>query len=143
MRGWLVLALVPAVVACGSKEAQHDANAAAANYVPPTVTSRSDFGGLIERRFHRLDHDGDDKLTEDEMPDRMKRLFRRADKDGDGKLSSGEWGDYMLDLFDQQDLNKDGIVTTDEREAFREKIRAAREARPSPVADELINAAAN
>lgn len=143
MRGWIVLALLPAVAACGSTEAKHDANAAAADFRPPSVTSRADFGGMIERRFHRLDKDGDDRLSADELPERMRRMLPRYDKDGDGKLSSDEWGAAMLDRFDKQDLNRDGTVTTDERQRFREARREQRDEREGGVADELINAAAN
>lgn len=120
MRSLMVLAgVVPVLAGCGASEEAHDANAAAAQYRPPTVTSRLDFGGQIERRFHRLDMNRDDKLSPDELPDRMERGLKRHDKDGDGNLNSDEWGALMLDWFDRQDLNKDGTVTTEEREASR------------------------
>jgi hypothetical protein len=121
MRALIVLAgVVPVLAGCGgASEEQHDANAAAVRYQPPTVTSRLDFGGQIERRFHRLDKDGNDKLSGTEVPDRMRAAVSRFDKDGDGALNSDEWGALMLERFDQRDLNKDGTVTTEERDAMR------------------------
>jgi hypothetical protein len=112
---------LPVLAGCGASDEAQDANAAAARYRPPMVTSRLDYGGQIERRFHRLDKNRDDKLSPDELPERMKRGLKRHDKDGDGALNSDEWGALMLERFDRQDLNKDGTVTTEEREASRSR----------------------
>jgi EF hand len=105
------------------------AKAAARNtimeYVPPSITSRADFGGLVERRFQRLDVNHDGELTQDELPPRFtSETIARQDSDKDGKLDSGEWGKMMLDRFDRQDANKDGTVTTQERQAFRAPRKA-------------------
>ncbi|WBH17669.1 EF-hand domain-containing protein [Sphingomonas radiodurans] len=127
MRVLMVLAgVLPVLAGCGTSEEAADANAAAANYRPPSVTSRLDYGGQIERRFHRLDKNIDDKLSEDELPERMRRVLMRGDTNGDGSLSSDEWGALMLARFDRQDLNKDGSVTTEERVAARQSRRDAR-----------------
>lgn len=143
MRSLIVLVgVIPLLTGCGSTEGDHDANAAAVKYRPPTVTSRSDFGGQIERRFHRLDKNGDDKLSADELPERMARALKRADKDGDGMLNSEEWGAFMLERFDRQDANKDGTVTTEERRLFREQRKERKGTGAGDVADELINEAA-
>lgn len=106
-------------------------NTSLANYVPPSVTSRADYGGVIERRFHRVDANGDDKLSVEELPGRnAQRLLDRYDKDGNQTLDSGEWGTLMLERFDRLDANKDGSVTSRERET----MRATRSARSEPDA---------
>lgn len=115
-----------------------DQNAALASYVPPSVTSRADFGGVIERRFHRVDANADDKLTIDELPGRnAQRMLDRYDKDGNGSLDSSEWGTLMLERFDRLDANKDGSVTSKERETMR-ATRGAR-AEPDAALDEAEN----
>lgn len=148
MRSLVVLAgVLPVLAGCGGSEQAVNENAAA-GYRPPTVTSRLDYGGQIERRFHSLDENGDDRLTADELPPRQRPALARHDRNANGSLDSDEWGGLMLERFDRQDLNKDGTLTTEEREQFREQRRARRAqgaegAGGGPdVADELINAAA-
>ena len=127
MRGMMAAAgvVMTALAGCGQSESKGDEAAAAANYRPPTVTSRLDFGGAIERRFHRLDRNGDDRLQADELPPRLRDAIKLHDKDGDGALSSEEWGAMMLGRFDEQDVNRDGNVTSEERRLYRERQRAA------------------
>lgn len=130
MRSLMMLAACGSLLAaCGTRDEDHN-NAAAQNYSPPTVTSRLDFGSEIERRFHRLDVNVDDRLTADELPERWRSLIARGDKNNDGALSSQEWSDLMLDWFDRNDLNKDGTLTSEERETYREQRRAERQAQP-------------
>lgn len=112
-----------------SNDSDDAAKAAAHNaimeYEPPTITSRADFGGSIERRFQRLDADHTGELTQDELPPRIAaQAIAPFDSDKDGKLNSGEWGKMMLERFDRQDANKDGTVTTQERQASRMKREA-------------------
>ena len=131
MRSMIVLAgLVPLLMGCGKTEEDHDAAAAVTNYTPPTVTSRLDFGGEIERRFHAFDMNRDDKIVADELPDRLRPMIGRGDTNGDDALGPQEWGDLLLGWFDRNDLNKDGTLTSEERETYRERRRAARAARP-------------
>ena len=129
MRAAVMLAGVAlAMAGCSGKSDEKAArNAAAANYVPPSVTSRADFGGSIERRFNRLDKNNDTKLTELELG-RRAGLIKQYDKNGDGALDSSEWGTAMLSRFDTFDTNKDGTVTSDERQEQRAARRAARAA---------------
>ena len=121
MRWTIVLAGAAMLAACGKSEEMADANAAATGFRPPSVTSRADFGGTVERRFHRLDKNGDDKLQADELPERLRRAIGRYDTDGDGALNSDEYGALMLKRFDRQDLNRDGTVTSEERAQAREQ----------------------
>ena len=111
-RGAMIFGLC-VLAACSDKSGGAVENdAAAAAFRPPTVTSRADFGGLIERRFHERDANRDDKLQRDELPERAAdRILAKWDKDKDGALSATEWGDMMLDRFDVMDLNDDGTVT--------------------------------
>lgn len=126
MRSLIVAAvMVPLLAACNATEEDHDAAAAATNYTPPTVTSRLDFGGEIERRFHESDMNRDDKITEDELPDRLRPMIKRGDQNNDGALGPQEWSDLLLSWFDRNDLNNDGTLTSEERETYREQREAA------------------
>ena len=122
------------LAACGSKNDEVENHAAAAQYAPPTVTSRLDFGGEIERRFHRIDVNRDDRIAPDELPDRWQSLVKRGDKNGDGALSAQEWSELMLSWFDRNDLNGDGTLTSEERETYRERRQAARARQPDAAA---------
>lgn len=116
-----MLAAAGAVAACSEKPADEKAmeNPAVANFVPPFVMSRLDFGGVIERRFRRLDRNEDDRLSRDELPPERADRLMRFDTNGDGFISNAEWSRGMLARFDAQDLNHDGTVTSDERERAR------------------------
>lgn len=119
----IALFLVPLMLplaACGGgkeKQAEADAHAAAAGFVPPSVLSRLDFGGAIERRFHALDRNSDNVLTDGELPRQNSRLMA-LDRNGDDRITATEWSEGMLARFDQMDLNHDGSVTSDERTRF-------------------------
>ena len=90
--------------------------AVAAGFTPPTSISRADYGGKIERRFRKLDKNGDNKLERDELPPkRADKLLRKGDKNGDGALDASEWSAIMLAKFDKRDANHDGNLTSDEK----------------------------
>ena len=111
-------ALIVVLAGCGSgKKAQASADARASGFVPPSVLSRLDYGGVVERRFRTLDRNGDDYITPEELPTRDSKLMA-LDRDGDGKISATEWSEGMLARFDKMDGNRDGSVTSTEREAF-------------------------
>lgn len=140
MRGWArglislgLMALAATTTACGKKaenRAEADRAAAKAGFVPPSVTSRIDFGSMMARRFRELDRDGNDIITADEMPTTNSRLWE-LDRNKDGEITESEFFEGMLARFDRMDLNRDGTVTSEEREASRTE----RPATPSnPVA---------
>ncbi|MBI0475717.1 hypothetical protein D9601_10170 [Sphingomonas sp. MA1305] len=137
---WVMAAALGAVLAgCGNraeKVAQADANASAAGFVPPAVTSRVDFAGAMERRFRTLDRNADDQLTADELPRRGSRIMT-LDRNGDGAVSQIEWSEGTLKRFDQMDLNHDGTVTSEEEAAWR-AARDKREAGSGSPADSVI-----
>jgi hypothetical protein len=141
MRLIIAAAAAATLAACGpSAEERAETNAAIANFVPPSVLSRLDFGGVIERRFRRLDRNGDDKLQPTELPQRNAQRIMRYDTDGDGAVSAEEWSTGQLARFDRQDANHDGTVTSDEREAARAKED---EALPTPADEPVTNGAAS
>lgn len=111
------------VAGCGGgkkAEAKADERAAAVHFVPPSVVSRLDYGGIVERRFRALDRNGDDYISRDELPTADSRLMN-LDRNGDGRISAGEWSEGMLSRFDTIDRNHDGSVTSVERETFRNR----------------------
>ncbi len=108
-----------ALAGCSKNEAAANADAAAATFVPPSVTSRLDFGGAQERRFQRLDRDADGKITNDELPRGDNSRLLMLDRDRNGEIGSVEFSEGTMARFDAMDLNKDGTVTSEERETSR------------------------
>jgi hypothetical protein len=122
MRWQMMVAGAVLLAACSKENAEEAADPAVlANYVPPFVMSRLDYGGVVERRFRRLDVNHDDHLTRNELPQRLAERFDEIDRDKDGRISNDEWSSWMIARFDQQDANRDGTVTSDERERAREQ----------------------
>jgi hypothetical protein len=115
-----VVATGLAVAGCGpsAEEKRAAADAKAASFTPPSVTSRLDFGSAMTRRFRALDRNADEYIDETELPSRNSRL-RRLDRDKDGRISAIEFSEGMLGWFDRVDTNHDGTITSDEREAAR------------------------
>ena len=129
------------LAACGgpSPEEKAEYRAAAENFTPPFVMSRLDYGGVVERRFRRLDRNEDDYISRNEISPRLADRFDEIDADGDGRISNEEWSNWMLARFDRQDANRDGTVTSDERE----RARAAQEMDlPTPADEPATNGTA-
>lgn len=110
-----------ALAGCGKDEkaANADAAAAAAQFVPPSVMSRLDFGSAQERRFQRLDRNADGKIEASELPRGDNSRLLALDRDRNGEIGSVEFSEGMMTRFDSMDLNKDGTVTSEERETAR------------------------
>ncbi|RMB54567.1 EF hand domain-containing protein [Sphingomonas sp. PP-CE-3A-406] len=107
--------------ACGDKDAQRaQADANAVGFVPPSVTSRLDFGASMERRFRTLDRNADDRITKDELPAPNARI-KAFDRNHDGVITAIEWSEGTLAWFDRMDLNHDGTVTSEERAESRKR----------------------
>ncbi|KQT34779.1 hypothetical protein ASG29_01040 [Sphingomonas sp. Leaf412] len=125
------------VAACGpSPEEKAETNAAIQNFTPPFVMSRLDFGGVVERRFRRLDRNEDDRIDRSEISPRLAPRFAKIDTNGDGGISNEEWSAWMIARFDKQDENRDGTVTSQERE----KARAQQEIDlPTPAEEPATN----
>lgn len=123
MRVSVMMAGALALAACSGRDEQGNAeqSAALSNYVPPFVMSRLDFGGVVERRFRRLDVNNDDRLIVSELSPRQAARFSQIDRNNDGAISNEEWSGWMMKRFDAQDINHDGTVTSDERERAREQ----------------------
>ena len=144
MRQGIIVAVLGATLAgCGAREdtaAQADANAA--GFVPPAVTSRVDFSSAMERRFRGLDRNGDDRLEASELPRQNSRLMS-FDRDGDGRISLIEWGEGTIRRFDQMDLNHDGTVTSEEEHEWRDARAKGRQPAAAPTAPVLGDTLSN
>ena len=121
----MVTALLLAGCGPSKREKRAMADAKAANFVPPSVTSRVDFGSSVDQRFRALDRNGDNYITPDEMPPKSKARLMSFDKDGDGKVSEIEFSDGQLARFDRDDLNHDGTVTSEEQQAAKAGVAPA------------------
>ena len=131
---------------CGrsSEEKRAAADANAADFRPPAVTSRIDFGTAMDRRFRQLDRNADDRITKDELP-RVNSRIAELDRDKDGVVTAIEWSEGTLKRFDQMDLNRDGTVTSEEQAEWRKARDEGREpSRPATAVpgDPLANSAA-
>ncbi len=115
-----IVGLAVLAAACGGKAERAEADANAAGFVPPSVTSRIDYGTRQERRFERLDKDGDGVLAAAELPRATPRLLL-LDRNRDGEITSSEFSEGQMNRFDAMDLNKDGTLTSDERVEAREE----------------------
>lgn len=114
----MMAAAMPLAACSKAENAQKNADANAAGFVPPSVLSRLDYGSTVERRFHALDRNSDQKLDASELPRRDSRLMA-LDLDHDGTISVEEWGEGMIARFDRLDANHDGTVTSEERQAAK------------------------
>ena len=127
-RTGVVMAAALMASGCGQGEArkEHALDIAARrhHFEPPATMSRAEFGGMVERRFHQMDRDGDGYIEASEWPRSPKR-FQIDDANGDGKLSADEYGHAALARFDARDTNHDGTVTQPEWLAARQKYYAA------------------
>ena len=124
------------------KRAAADANAA--DFHPPSVTSRIDFGTAMDRRFRQLDRNADDRITKDELP-KVNSRIEELDRDHDGVVTTIEWSEGTLNFFDRMDLNRDGTVTSEEQAEWRKARREGRDpVRPSTTVpgDPTANTAA-
>ncbi|WP_375427324.1 hypothetical protein [uncultured Sphingomonas sp.] len=125
MRLVLVLGAAALSAGCGEKASERAAaDAHAAGFTPPAVTSRLDWGGQQERRFTTLDRNADDKLTADEFP-RVDSRLARADANGDGEITKTEFTTAAMGRFDRMDINRDGTVTSEEQDTTRNGTIAA------------------
>ena len=93
--GRFAVLLVIAIVASGAAPAEGQAPVRAVPAVHITVmpeaalTRRSDPKAVVDRILS-FDADGDDRVTADELPERMHATLQRADRNGDGFLTAGE-----------------------------------------------------
>jgi hypothetical protein len=112
------LPLVVAVTACSDDDEHRNAAAAvAAGFRPPTVLARADFGMDLDKRFGKLDLNGDSALERNEWPPRYADRIAELDEDKDGKVTNGEFFETLMARFDAADTNQDQVLTSDERAA--------------------------
>ena len=96
MGGVAAFFFVIVIVAAGGAlaEAQAPVRAVPAVHItvmpePVTPNRRNDPKAVVERILS-FDADGDDRVTADELPERMQAVLERADRNGDGFLTAGE-----------------------------------------------------
>lgn len=92
---------------------------------PPEATELS----REQRRFGRLDRDGDNRITRNEMLSTRTRDFRRLDLDGNNLLTFEEWAVATGNRFKSADqngdlwLSREEFATTRPRETAKPKCR--------------------
>lgn len=84
----------------------------------------SDMQARSDRRFNRMDANGDGVITADEMDGdgdgggRGGRMLERADANNDGRITRAEMQAASQAMFRMMDANGDGTVSEDERPQF-------------------------
>jgi len=86
-----------------------------------------------ERRFNRLDHDHDGRITRNEMLAPRAAAFRKLDVDHNNLLSFEEWAVRTSNKFKGADRNGDGILTREEFATTKPKPHAHPACRCSPA----------
>jgi hypothetical protein len=108
-----------------------------------------------QRRFDRVDHDRDGRVTANEMLAPRVAAFRKMDADGNNLLTFQEWSVKTSDRFKAGDANRDNALTRAEFATTRPKqgkqpvcrcappprparaARVKREVIPDAVSDDL------
>ena len=81
----------------------------------------ADMQARSDRRFDRMDVNGDGVITSDEMGDgegRGGRMLERADANNDGRITRAEMQAGTAAMFRRMDSNGDGKVTEEERPQY-------------------------
>lgn len=86
-----------------------------------------------ERRFNRVDHDHDGRITRNEMLAPRANAFRKLDVDGNNLLSFEEWAVRTSNRFKAADANRDAILTREEFATTKPKARAKPACRCPPA----------
>ncbi|WP_265562827.1 CREC-EF hand family protein [Sphingomicrobium arenosum] len=83
-----------------------------------------------EKRFNRVDKDGDEIITLSEMVHPRRGRFANLDLDGDGTLRFEEWAITTIEKFEGADANGDARLTRGEYATTAPKPR-----KPKPTCD--------
>jgi hypothetical protein len=86
-----------------------------------------------ERRFNRLDHDHDGRITRNEMLAPRAAAFRKLDVDHNNLLSFEEWAVRTSNKFKGADRNGDGVLTREEFATTKPKPHAHPACRCNPA----------
>lgn len=122
--------------------------AGAQGVAPPEATEVT----REQRRFDRLDHDRDGRITRNEMLAPRAAAFRKLDLNDDNLLTFEEWAAHTSDRFKGADANGDGWLGRAEYATTRPRAKpkpacrcekqgratrkiAPRPQQPAPVAD--------
>ena len=74
-----------------------------------------------EKRFNRVDHDHDGRITRNEMLAPRANAFRKLDTDHNNLLSFEEWAVRTSSKFKGADANGDAILTREEFATTKQK----------------------
>lgn len=75
------------------------------------VISRSEFDTFSDFAFEKMDTDGNNALSPDEVDDHVVGdAFEMLDDDGNGSVSAGEFSSQMEEDFNAADKDGDGVL---------------------------------
>lgn len=131
MRRYLLALALAGTAISGAAVAGQDGAAGRGGGMPRADTdndgaiSRAEFMAQSEKRFARLDANGDGEISGDELPGRS-GLVASADTNKDGKISKAEYMAQAAARFAKMDANGDGKITPDEMKAMGQRMRDGR-----------------
>jgi Ca2+-binding EF-hand superfamily protein len=92
--------------------------------------SRSELGRMPDRKFQKLDENGDGFITQPEFERggcrHVEKRFERMDANADGVVTKDEARAASLSRFAKSDANDDGVVTREELRRAMMKHRRAK-----------------
>lgn len=123
----------PSLAASDSEQSLADLPDASGQGLRGAALPEVDEATREERRFNRLDHDRDNRITRNEMLAPRATAFRKLDADHNNLLSFEEWAVRTSNKFKGADSNGDGTLTRQEFVATRPKQPAHPACRCSPA----------
>ena len=123
----------PSLAASASGDALADLPDATGQGLRGAALPEVDEATREERRFNRLDHDRDGRITRNEMLAPRAAAFRKLDVDHNNLLSFEEWAVRTSNKFKGADANGDGTLTRQEFVATKPKQHAQPACRCGPA----------
>ena len=138
-RNVLSLVLVLGCTAAAAQGRQGLANLEQADTNKDGSISKAEYLEARAQQFAKFDRNSDGYIDDADMPTRTEgqpqrgrraaQLRAQLDANADGKISKAEFVDAPAPAFERADADRNGVLTTQELEAVRGKVRERAERR--------------